>query len=447
MPAYGGTPMPKKILLADDSVTIQKVISITLASEDYVLEIVGEGVSAIAKIKAMKPDLVLADIAMPGKTGYEVCEFVKNDPELKNTPVILLAGTFEPLNKAEAQRVRADESIVKPFGSQEFVDKIKALIEKAQAPAMEAVHAAPVAKPEITAEVWKSGEFLGASEEPDEANQPEPDLGFMEGNLFDEADKDLGGGSQEQEFTDLSFADEPKKKASPAPPRPQAPAPPPAAARRPAAPPAYVPPPPPPPPPPLKPFDFDSLKTESFGAPEDEPAQDFWTQPGAGISPDAGVRGQAPEAPVAPPPPPPRVAAPPPPKPVDFDTFASISPESFVEPPPRPSEPSFAPPPPRVVAPPPPPPAPVFEPAPAPRVETVVERVVQAAEPRIMEEASRASGINIAVSKDQIEEVVRKLARDIIEEVAWEVVPELTEQIVTEEFNKFREIFLKAKQR
>ncbi len=433
--------MPKKILLADDSVTIQKVISITLASEDYELEIVGDGNAAIAKIKGMKPNLVLADIAMPGKTGYEVCEFVKNDPELKNTPVILLAGTFEPLNKAEAQRVRADESIVKPFGAQEFVDKIKTLIERAQAPVEEAP-AAPVVKPEITPDVWKSGEFLGASEEPDEASQAEPDLGFMEGNLFDEAGKDLGGEPQEQEFTDLNF-DEPKKKAvPPPPPRPQAPAAPspmntilledeeappqprapapPAAPKRPPAPPAYVPPPPPTPPPPPKPFDFDSLKTESFVAPEEEPVQDFWTQPGAGISP---------EVPVAPPPRPPEPSYAPPPPP-------------RVAPPPPP-------PPPRVAAPPTPrPQAPVFEPAAAPRVEQVVERVAQAAQPRVeqaVEEAARTAGINIAVSRDQIEDVVRRLAKDIIEEVAWEVVPELTEQIVSEEFNKFREVFLKAK--
>ena len=136
---------------------------------------------------------------------------------------------------------------------------------------MEEAPAAPVAKPDITSEVWKSVEFLGALDESEEAaNQPEPDLGFMEGNLFGEAGKDLGGEPQEQEFTDLSF-DEPKKKAAPAPPpplRPQAPPPaPPAAAKRPPVPPAYVPPPAPPPPPPPKPFDFDSLKAESFGRP------------------------------------------------------------------------------------------------------------------------------------------------------------------------------------
>ncbi len=81
-------------------------------------------------------------------------------------------------------------------------------------------------------------------------------------------------------------------------------------------------------------------------------------------------------------------------------------------------------------------------------VEQVVERVAQAAQPRVeqaVEEAARTAGINIAVSRDQIEDVVRRLAKDIIEEVAWEVVPELTEQIVSEEFNKFREVFLKAK--
>ena len=69
--------MSKKILLADDSITIQKVISITFANEDYDLIIVGDGDTAVAKIKEIKPDLVIADIAMPGKTGYEVCEIIK----------------------------------------------------------------------------------------------------------------------------------------------------------------------------------------------------------------------------------------------------------------------------------------------------------------------------------------------------------------------------------
>src|SRR3972149_797682 len=120
--------MSKKILLADDSVTTEKAISIPFASEDYELVTVSDGDEAVKKAKEIKPDLVMADVAMPGKNGYEVCEAIKNFPGLAHTPVILLAGTFEPLNDAEAARVKADDSIVKPFESQELLDKVSGLL-------------------------------------------------------------------------------------------------------------------------------------------------------------------------------------------------------------------------------------------------------------------------------------------------------------------------------
>src|SRR3989304_3953795 len=105
--------MAKKILLADDSITIQKVISITFASENYELIIVGDGDSALKRAKEARPDLIMADVAMPGKNGYEVCEAIKNDPSLSSTPVLLLAGTFEPLDRHEAERVGADDPTAK----------------------------------------------------------------------------------------------------------------------------------------------------------------------------------------------------------------------------------------------------------------------------------------------------------------------------------------------
>ncbi|MEE9614818.1 MAG: response regulator, partial [Thermodesulfobacteriota bacterium] len=127
--------MPKKILLADDSITIQKVISLTFAAEDYELIIVGDGDSAIAKAKETRPDLVMADVAMPGKNGYEVCEAVKGDPEIASTPVLLLSGTFEPLNEVDAARVGADGHIVKPFESEELLGRVRDILAKPAAPA------------------------------------------------------------------------------------------------------------------------------------------------------------------------------------------------------------------------------------------------------------------------------------------------------------------------
>lgn len=122
--------MPKKVLLADDSITIQKVISITLSDEDVDLTVVGSGEEALSKGREIKPDLMLIDISLPDKDGYKVCEEIKKDPVLKDIPVLLLAGTFEPYNEEKGKEVGADDYIVKPFESQELISKVKALIEK-----------------------------------------------------------------------------------------------------------------------------------------------------------------------------------------------------------------------------------------------------------------------------------------------------------------------------
>lgn len=198
--------MAKKILLADDSITIQKVISITFSSEDYELVIVGDGDAAVKKAKETRPDLIMADVAMPGKTGYEVCEAVKGDPALANVPVLLLAGTFEPLNKDEALRVGADDSIVKPFESQELLDKVRELLSRRGEVAGEyAAASVPQTEPpklEVSSDIWDSGDFLGFTDEFEEKkdeNAASADLEFLEGGLFEEP-KEL---SLEGDFTDL----------------------------------------------------------------------------------------------------------------------------------------------------------------------------------------------------------------------------------------------------
>lgn len=122
--------MPKQILLADDSITIQKVIALTFAGEDYKITAVDNGVDALAKARELRPDIILADVVMPQKNGYEVSAEIKNDPELKNIPVLLLAGTFEPFDEDEAKKVGADAYIIKPFESQALVQKVKDLITR-----------------------------------------------------------------------------------------------------------------------------------------------------------------------------------------------------------------------------------------------------------------------------------------------------------------------------
>lgn len=137
--------MKKKLLLADDSITIQKVIAITFSSDDYQLTVVDNGVSALDKARAERPDLIMADVFMPGKNGYEVCAEVKGDPALQGVPVLLLTGTFEPFDEDKALQSGADKWIAKPFESQSLIDCVENLL--ATAPTAPAPVAPAVAAP------------------------------------------------------------------------------------------------------------------------------------------------------------------------------------------------------------------------------------------------------------------------------------------------------------
>jgi CheY-like chemotaxis protein len=104
-----------KILVADDNSNIQKMVGLALKDHGIDVIAVGNGEAAVRKISDIRPDLVLADVFMPVRNGYEVCKYVKDDPALKHIPVILLVGAFDPLDEQEAQRVGADGVLKKPF--------------------------------------------------------------------------------------------------------------------------------------------------------------------------------------------------------------------------------------------------------------------------------------------------------------------------------------------
>jgi CheY-like chemotaxis protein len=120
--------MGSKILLADDSITIQKVVNLTFSDEGIEVVAVSNGDMAERRLDEVKPDLVLADIFMPGKNGYELCEAIKQNPQFRNVPVVLLVGAFEPFDQAEARRVRADAHLTKPFESRTLVETVRKLI-------------------------------------------------------------------------------------------------------------------------------------------------------------------------------------------------------------------------------------------------------------------------------------------------------------------------------
>ncbi len=147
--------MAHKLLLADDSVTIQKVVELTFSEEDFTIVATGDGNSAYERIRSDRPDVILSDVNMPGMNGYDLCAKVKQDPALSGIPFLFLRGTFESFDEARASSVGADGFIVKPFESQELINRVKELVQ-APRPAAEPVLAEgagqpfpPVAAPEF----------------------------------------------------------------------------------------------------------------------------------------------------------------------------------------------------------------------------------------------------------------------------------------------------------
>jgi CheY-like chemotaxis protein len=118
--------MKRRILLADDSVTIQKVIELTFMDEDYEVRAVSNGDEALALLPEVKPEFVIADVHMPGANGYEVC---RRSKQLRaDVPVLLLVGTFEPFDENEARSCGADSFLKKPFDSQELLQRVQELL-------------------------------------------------------------------------------------------------------------------------------------------------------------------------------------------------------------------------------------------------------------------------------------------------------------------------------
>ena len=143
--------MPK-ILVADDNTNIQKMVVLAFEERGIAVTSVGNGEAAVRRIPDVNPDLVLADVFMPVRNGYEVCEFVKKDERFSHVPVILLVGAFDPLDEREARRVGADGVLKKPFVPPDpLIAMVMSALEK---------------NPKVAAELAKAREVAAAPPEP-----------------------------------------------------------------------------------------------------------------------------------------------------------------------------------------------------------------------------------------------------------------------------------------
>jgi CheY-like chemotaxis protein len=199
--------MGKTLLLADDSLTIQKVVGITFAGEDVELVTVDNGDDALERARADCPALVLADVTMPGLNGYELCRAIQQDPALSGTPVLLLTGTFETFDGGRAREVGASGHITKPFEAQALIAQVNALIAKGRTPRrpvetdVTATAPQPAAAPmdvggpaEPSSGSWSgSGAEISLEELEGRGTDPDQDFGFG-----DDLGADAGGPAIEE---------------------------------------------------------------------------------------------------------------------------------------------------------------------------------------------------------------------------------------------------------
>jgi CheY-like chemotaxis protein len=170
----------RTILVADDSPTMQRRASSLLIAEGLEVVTVSNGVAAINKLPTVRPHLILADVSMPGKDGYEVCEFVKNSAEMSHIPVLLIFSELEPYQADRGKQVRADGCVKKPFNHDDLIATITKFLAQTEllrpavplsapfsaelelGPAVELVEAAPepMAQPEFNLAALSEGVAL-----------------------------------------------------------------------------------------------------------------------------------------------------------------------------------------------------------------------------------------------------------------------------------------------
>ena len=121
-----------RILLADDSPHAQRMGEFILREEGFEVVSVTDGITAAVRLADVDPDLVLADVSLPQRNGYELCRYVKSHPSHRHARVVLTAGALEPIDEEEARRVGADGSLRKPFEASAVIETAKRLIEAAE---------------------------------------------------------------------------------------------------------------------------------------------------------------------------------------------------------------------------------------------------------------------------------------------------------------------------
>jgi CheY-like chemotaxis protein len=121
-----------RILLADDSPHAQRMGERILREEGFEVVSLTDGETSLLRLADVDPDLILADVFLPGKSGLDICRHVKADPRLRHVRVVLTAGLLEPFDEEEARRAGCDAILKKPFEASKVMETIHPLVKEAQ---------------------------------------------------------------------------------------------------------------------------------------------------------------------------------------------------------------------------------------------------------------------------------------------------------------------------
>ena len=398
--------MGKRILIADDSVTIQKAFVMTLGSEDFTLTAARSADEGLTLARQTRPDLVIADASMPGRSGYELCAALKADAALRAIPVYILSSSQQPYDEAKGQQVGADGTLIKPWDSAVMIEKLK---EAAGRPAGATARPAAAAPPLPSAPPPRPTSTLPAAALGDEYDV---DL---------DAPRDTAPAPTRSTTSSMPVVSAPPPRRPPPlrPPRPAAPATSPPGGMRPSLIPGVR----PGAMPPVRPGTSPS-RTLGASVPMSPSVP---PRPAAGAAPMGRTLFGLPAASMPFPGstrPAPAAAAP--------SAAPAYAPPAPAYAPPTPSyappAPSYAPPAPSYT-----PPAPAYAP---PAAEPMVAR--PAPSPAMSSAVSGLVDQKVAAisARGPEYEALAKLSREIIEQIVWEIVPELAEVIIREHLTK-----------
>jgi CheY-like chemotaxis protein len=166
--------MKRTILLADDSPTIRRLVTQTFAGANYTIVEVSNGEAAIKRLEELRPSIVLADIYMPGKNGYEVCTYIRNHETLHDTPVVLLVGAFDAFDEEVAKQSGATANITKPFEPGALIELVNSLLPPDEAEPEPQIHLEHEVGAKAVGEVKSETNFEARSFPPPVNEKPTP---------------------------------------------------------------------------------------------------------------------------------------------------------------------------------------------------------------------------------------------------------------------------------